>query len=59
MGAFRRVAGSPGALRPRRSGFDDVIPDAVKSVPFDVHLGEGPPSTPRARVHTSGHRELR
>jgi len=41
MGAFPRVAGSLGALRRRRSGFDDVIPVSLKGVPFDVHLGEG------------------
>ncbi len=41
MGAFPRVAGSLGALRRRRSGFDDVIPVSLKFVPFDVHHGEG------------------
>jgi len=40
MGAFWRVAGLLGALRRRRSGFDDVIPVSLKGVPFDVHLGE-------------------
>ncbi len=40
MGAFWRAAGLLGALRRRRSGFDDVISISLKGVPFDGHLGE-------------------
>ena len=40
MGAFWRATGLLGALRRRRSGFDDGIPVSLKGVPFDVHLGE-------------------